>query len=492
MGTARTDSRLDLDLVVQEGPQPGRRIHLAAPEIYVGRGSNQVECATAILFEDGTVSAHQAVIRHGPDGFVLEHLPQATNPTRVNGRRVTRHLLHVGDRVEFGSVAVQVQATELAPSALMPTPRTSGHLEEGTEFRPMPAAEEVTEARPMEELAAGALELVQGPADLLGTRFMLFRRSTTLGRSADCDVCLPEKGVSRCHAVISWEGGVPVLEHRSQTNPSLVNGVPVFGPQGLRHPLQDGDEIQLADRVTLRLELKTGPAPSTPVARSAPSGEPAPAAAAPPDLPPAASEEAGEDDMLGMMRRLASLEKAIQDKYVKTLTFLDVDVVDSSGMKSRTELEHRIGSHRIVLSFDLLRSYLERLVTRHRGSLLNSNGDELMCCFENAQDAVDAAIAMVEELDEFNRSESLIPEPFRLRVGVHTGRSTVDFRRGIAYSATLDSTGHLQKHCPIGGVKISETTYGMLSRPELFEESAPLPKEQIPTWVWRGFDPPRG
>ncbi len=492
LGTSRTDAELELDLVVQAGPQPGRRIRLSAPETYVGRGSGQVECATAILFDDGTVSAHQAVIRRGADGYVLDHLPQATNPTRVNGRRVTRHLLCLGDRIEFGSVAVDVQATELAPSALAPTPPVDQRLQEGTEYRPMSGAQEPTEARSMEELCAGALEVVRGPEDLIGTRFRLFPRPTTLGRAADCDVCLPDKGVSRCHAVISWEGGAPTLEHRSQTNPSLVNGVMLTGPQPLRQALRNGDEIQLADRIALRLDLKVGPVASAPPAGPSASVEPLATADVSQPSSPRAPEEAGGEDMLEMMRRLASLEKAIQEKFIKTLTFLDVDVVDSSGMKSRTEFEHRVGTHRIVLSFDLLRSYLERVVTRHRGSILNSNGDELMCCFESAQDGVDAALAMVLELDDFNRQESLIPEPFRLRVGLHTGRSTVDFQRGIAYSATLDTTGHLQKHCPVGGVKISGTTYQMLSRPELFEESEPLPKEEIPTWVWRVADPAQG
>lgn len=63
-----------------------------------------------------------------------------------------------------------------------------------------------------------------------------------LGRSPECDLQLPDPGVSRRHAQLRYEEGVFVLEDLGSTNGTLVNNVPVGDRQ-----LAPGDRIRLGN-----------------------------------------------------------------------------------------------------------------------------------------------------------------------------------------------------------------------------------------------------
>jgi hypothetical protein len=81
---------------------------------------------------------------------------------------------------------------------------------------------------------------VEGPSP--GKRFFLEQAELTIGRDETCDLVIPERQVSRQHARIRHEGGRHILEDLGSKNGTFVNGSEVVEP----HPLQDGDEIQIA------------------------------------------------------------------------------------------------------------------------------------------------------------------------------------------------------------------------------------------------------
>ena len=70
--------------------------------------------------------------------------------------------------------------------------------------------------------------------------------------------------------------------------------------------------------------------------------------------------------------------------------------------------------------------------------------------------------------------------PFRFRIGVHSGKSLVDLKRGIAYSTTLDVAGHLQKLAEPDHMALSEQTIALLP--------AGLPFRWAGTLEREGFD----
>jgi class 3 adenylate cyclase len=81
----------------------------------------------------------------------------------------------------------------------------------------------------------------------------------------------------------------------------------------------------------------------------------------------------------------------------------------------------------------------------------------------DADAALAAARAILARLPGWNEQYNLLPRPFEVRVGIHTGRSAVDLERGVAYSSVLDRAGHLQKAAPVGGLLLSKETWLALS-----------------------------
>ncbi len=438
--TLQADERISV--VVLEGADTGASLLVAPPGVEIGRGDETVVRDGRLTLRDRSVSNFQARLALGKDGWGIEHIALATNPTLVNGDPVQRKLVLPGDRLRLGRVMLEIRSRAARQVA-----------------RPAPAArEEHTEMIRADAVATtqlrvgrglwGHMLIVQGPGKLTGTRFPLLTDSITLGRAQDCDLVLLDPGVSRRHAELVREGDRVLLLHRSETNPTLHNGAPA----GPRTVLAHGDEIGLADAVVLKLELAR---PSEPAA--------APAVGA----------------LRKVMEARVDLERQIERDFVRTGTFLDVDIADSYGLKaSETRAE------RVFVSFERFRGYLGERIAEHDGRVLNSNGDEILAFFDRAGDAVSCARAMQAGLRNWNARDNLLEREFRVRIGVHTGRSAVDLASGVAYSPVLDVAGHLQKNAPIGGVLISQTTHAELGAETAgLEPGTPLARENMATWV---------
>lgn len=451
-----------LEIVVLEGDDTGSAFTLDGEVIDVGRGSPRLG---EIRLADPTVSTKQAVIFLTPEGAVLKHVQGAANATLVNGKEIRRCPLSPGDRIRFGRVELEVRSHEGhslggLTEIITESRQTEGH----TNTEPSGPADTTQATEPTQPVAPadqtvhiqvsagsggdtteirrndgrwGRLEVVSGLGAAVGSSIELVGEKVAIGRNPASDVVVPEQGVSRNHAELVLTDGGVVLRHVSQTNETFVNGMPVTSSE----VLQGGEEIQLADRVVFRLEL--------------------------------GSVEPGLRTLVeAKVRRDTEIER----EFGVDGAFLDIDVVDSYGLKANAERpEH------IILSFERFRAFARRVIEEFDGKVLNSNGDELMCFFESPHQAVRSASAVIQRLSTFNAEENLLPGPFRVRQGVHSGNCLVDLRRGVAYSDVLDVAGHLQKHADTDGLLISEATLQALPEGLPFEAREPLPREGIPT-----------
>lgn len=430
--TRRGGSRLSL--VVVEGADPGAELRLAPFDAELGRGDETRARGDRLTLRDRSVSTRQARLLPGADGWTLEHVASASNPTLLNGQKIERKLLAPGDRISIGHVVLEVRATALAPEVKTEIVR-----------RAQVGAETTTIMR-LGADAWGHLELVRGPSRLLGTRFPLSGERIRIGRQPDCDVLLLDPDVSRLHAELSRDGARVLLRHLSRTNPTSRNGKPISAETELAH----GDEIGLAESVALRFMLANAPEVAT-----QPTG------------------------LRKVMEARVELEAQLERDFVRDGSFLDVDIADSYGLKASEPKPERV-----FVSFERFRGYVAAQVSENEGRILNSNGDEVMAFFESADAAVRCARALLGALPEWNARENLLKREFRVRIGIHTGRSAVDLHHGVAYSPVLDVAGHLQKTAPIGGVLISEATRAALAgEPEGFAPGAKLARENLDTWV---------
>jgi pSer/pThr/pTyr-binding forkhead associated (FHA) protein len=469
-----------LELLVIEGRDTGQQYTIDEPEVRIGRGAPQTGCTNAIFLSDSTVSSQQATIRKTEAGALLEHREGATNPTRVNGQVVRQHRLRPGDRIQVGLTVLEVRErngialSDLTQVLTETRPTQVYHpVDETTELRE--PRSEITEVRCVGG-KWGQLTVVRGLPDALGKTFSLKGDKVVIGRSPDCDVSIPERGVSRTHAELRRQGGRAILVHRSAVNETFVDGLPVEGER----VLGGGEEIQLADKVVLKVELEgltdteatqARPAPARRTGGSIPTSGRVEASTAPDRNP----------GLITAVHEQIKLQKRIEEEFQFQGSFLDVDVVDSYGMKARADRPDRI-----IHSFDRFREFARGLIEEFDGSFLNCNGDEIMSFFESAHQAVRCGSAFLRRLEEFNEKENVLDTPFRVRIGIHTGQALVDRQKGVAYSTALDVAGHLQKMAPVDSLLISEQTHEALPAGLPLEPAGTLEREGFPTYRLAG------
>jgi len=89
--------------------------------------------------------------------------------------------------------------------------------------------------------------LVMKSGTAVGEKWTIEKEAVVIGRDEDCDVILPDRPISCYHAEIRREGNRYLLRDLNSKNGTCLNGQEIVGPV----PVQDGDEIQIALRVTL-------------------------------------------------------------------------------------------------------------------------------------------------------------------------------------------------------------------------------------------------
>lgn len=203
-------------LVIQEGPQAGKRLEIWKDCTYIGRSR---DCD--IFLEDLAVHRKQASIHFTSRGYVLRDA-NGNGDSFVNGQPTREWLLKEGDVLRFGHTQMIF----------------FGH--EGTRPFPLPTS------RGRESL----LGKKPGPSaiarlDISNARGMVrsfdMQGEMTIGRSRECDIFLEDLAVSRLHATIREVagGGYEIEDHRSATG-TFVNGMRI-----MRYRLLEGDIVQI-------------------------------------------------------------------------------------------------------------------------------------------------------------------------------------------------------------------------------------------------------
>jgi class 3 adenylate cyclase len=91
-----------------------------------------------------------------------------------------------------------------------------------------------------------------------------------------------------------------------------------------------------------------------------------------------------------------------------------------SDLQGSTRLYDVVGD---VNAYFLVRQHFEilnKVVEARSGIVVKTIGDAIMAAFEDPANAVAAAIDMIADMESFNRN---IPQPLRLKIGIHRGRS---------------------------------------------------------------------
>lgn len=215
-------------LIIQQGPQAGKRIEIWKDCTTIGRSR---ECD--IFLEDIAVHRKQASIVLSAAGYRL-YDDHGSGDSFVNGRPVKEQLLSDGDQLLFGNTRLTFYS-QAAATRPIPLASSRGH-----ELHIKKAIDPGSSAMAKLELANA-----QG-----FVRSFEIQPEMTIGRKSKCDIFLEDLAVSRLHATIHQlpDGGYELEDHHSATG-TLVNGRPVT-----RYRLSEGDVVQIgASKLTFRL-----------------------------------------------------------------------------------------------------------------------------------------------------------------------------------------------------------------------------------------------
>jgi class 3 adenylate cyclase len=228
--------------------------------------------------------------------------------------------------------------------------------------------------------------------------YLLRRDRTTIGRGSSCDIRIDEPTISRVHLELAWQAETLILTHLSQVNPTFVNGVPVAEPR----PMRNGDIIEVAEGVALRLELFGGGDKATTQIR-------------------------------GLNAR-------------RMYAIMSADVFGYTRLVEQNDLAT---ARQLAVCMKTIRERVERM----DGRVFQIVGDEIVALFNSAGSAVKSAVALQLDLARYNE---VLPPARRMdfRVGINSGDLLITPGGAIVGDA-INITARVQSIAPPGGIYIT-------------------------------------
>ena len=247
----------------------------------------------------------------------------------------------------------------------------------------------------------GGILVPLGNAPWTKQRYLLRHDRMTLGRGSDCDIHLPIPAVSRLHAELQWQGERLILNHRSQTNTTVVNNFPITTSVELR----SGDVVEIADSIAFRVELFN------------------------------VDDELTTEPHAFATRRMCAV--------------LVADVAGYSRLMERNEA-------RTVAQFRGCLEIFERQLVEVGGRMTNVAGDGVVATFANVLSGLRSAIAIQRRFRELN-ADSPADEQIRFRMGFTAGDVVFDAASGV-HGDAVNLAARLERMAPPGEIYVSGAT----------------------------------
>ncbi|MGQ3888156.1 hypothetical protein ACQUW5_03865 [Legionella sp. CNM-1927-20] len=167
-----------------------------------------------------------------------------------------------------------------------------------------------------------------------------------------------------------------------------------------------------------------------------------------------------------LLKEFVLLKKELE-KTGRNLSFLSVDVVDSTGMKQGEDpviVESDFNEYRnFVCNKFKEAGYIKAVWTP----------DGVMACFNTTEQAINAARSIISGLDDFNKNTKMIKRDFSVRCGINTGFVYYDLSTPLEEFSdrVIDIAGHMQKHAKPNTIYVAQEIIKPIKTYEDFESS---------------------
>lgn len=201
---------------------------------------------------------------------------------------------------------------------------------------------------------------------------------------------------------------------------------------------------------------------------------------------PSNSNTADPGGMDTYLEERARLDAQFADKFTK---FITVMFTDLKGSTTIAESEGDLVSRMLIKSQN---DILLPAIKENNGVFIKSIGDGSLSYFENALDALHAAIRIQKEMDALNMSKKF-KFPVLMRIGMHSGKCVVE--EYDIYGDVVNTASRFESAADGGGILLSEDTYNALSdKSEIycrFDKQVTLKGKKEPYNAYKAFWNPR-
>jgi class 3 adenylate cyclase len=126
-----------------------------------------------------------------------------------------------------------------------------------------------------------------------------------------------------------------------------------------------------------------------------------------------------------------------------------VDVAGSTRMKADAD------PLAVEYSFRAFHEFVANVGDRRGGTVVSTAGDAAVLTFQSCPEALYAAKEVQTELERFNAHVNRLENPFRVRIGIHTGNVSAQLS-DVPFNEVIDIAAHVEKEAPVGGIAITQ------------------------------------
>ncbi len=138
-------------------------------------------------------------------------------------------------------------------------------------------------------------------------------------------------------------------------------------------------------------------------------------------------------------------------------TVIVVDVARSTSMKANAD------PLKIEWSFREYQHLVDEICRNNGGQVLSTAGDGAVAAFPNPELAVIASRQILASMAEFNMRRNRLDTPFRLRIGIHAGRTEASLA-DAPFNEVIDIAAHIEGSAPVGGLAVSRAVVAAVKK----------------------------
>jgi class 3 adenylate cyclase len=189
------------------------------------------------------------------------------------------------------------------------------------------------------------------------------------------------------------------------------------------------------------------------------------------------SETTKPKDRKQLLREFVLLKKHL-DTMGQDCAFLSIDVVNSTGMKAGED--KHISIHDFTMYNEIAIACLHEFgVIKYA-----TTPDGIMSCFRTVDDAVNAALSLLDKLKIFNKDERQMKTEFQIRCGINSGFVYIE---GLPLEQVtdhvIDIAGHMQKNAKPNCINIAGSAIEPLkTRGGFIETTDIIDDKRVYTW----------